>query len=404
MTSPDTEQIKQTTFKGHRAYVDLQKFDANAKAMATLAEPTGRPIRIATKSLRVPALIRRALNSHRAFKGLMCYCAEEALFLASEGFDDFLIAYPTLSPADLVAIGQLLKMKKKVSLVADCDQHLQVLQHFLEQEELILDIIVEIDLSLRIGPLVVGVRRSPLRDINVILAFIEKIDACSQLRFGGLMAYEAQVAGVGDRNPFKPMLSWLLGPLRRHCASLVSDKRRTLHTALRQKGYKEFIFNGGGTGSLSFNVHEKDILTEYTAGSGFYCPHLFDYYSNLSLQPAAFFDLQIVRQPEANWYTCLGGGYVASGEPGWDRIAKIFNSGLNKEKKQLTQKLSAFEATGEVQTPVYSKTPLTLGASVTFRHAKAGELMERFNEVALMQSGQLVETAKTYRGYGQCFI
>lgn len=400
MIPTDKPDSGQAATKSHRAYVNLDQFDANAQMLAQMAAPAGKAVRIATKSLRVPALIRRALQSHPVFKGLMCYCAEEALFLSAEGFDDFLIAYPTLSESDLSAIKQLLQSKKKVSLVVDCKEHLEALQASLEESRLTLDVIIEVDLSLRLGSLVIGVRRSPIRNSTQVLALIEQIKSCPQLRFAGLMAYEAQVAGVGDRNPFKPILSWLMTPLRRYGAVFVKKRRAQLCADLFAAGHKNFIFNGGGTGSLSFNTQE-DSLTEFTAGSGFYCPHLFDYYSNLHLRPAAFFDLQIVRRPEENWYTCLGGGYVASGEPGWDRIAKIFNT----ENSQLKGKhLSAFEATGEVQTPVFSREPLQVGQSLTFRHAKAGELMERFNEVQLIQNGCVIETVKTYRGYGQCFI
>jgi D-serine deaminase-like pyridoxal phosphate-dependent protein len=103
----------------------------------------------------------------------------------------------------------------------------------------------------------------------------------------------------------------------------------------------------------------------------------------------------VVRKPEEGWFTCLGGGFVASGEPGWDRIPKPFDSSL---------KLSGFEATGEVQTPVQSSSDLQIGDSVIFRHAKAGEVMERFNQVVLIENGSVTGSAKTYRGYGECYF
>lgn len=386
--------LRTSGLTGPLAFVDLTLFDDNARRMASLVRGTDLKIRIATKSLRVPELIRRALNSSAAYQGLMCFCAAEAAFLAEQGFDDLLIAYPTASSADLALLKKLHDSGKTVSLVVDSREHLQTLATVFNGSSRPFSVLFEVDLSLRLGPLVVGVRRSPLRQPQDVLNLLGEIRKLPSLRFSGIMAYEAHVAGVGDRNPFKPLLSQLLKPLRRFSARQIAAKRRKISELLRLAGEKDFIFNGGGTGSLSFNIAEKNVLTELTAGSGFYCPHLFDYYTNLNLKPAAFYALQIARKPEPGWYTCLGGGFVASGEPGWDRIARPPDG----------FKLSGFEATGEVQTPVQTTADLRIGDSVIFRHAKAGELMERFNEVTLIENGKITGHTKTYRGHGECYF
>ncbi len=46
---------------------------------------------------------------------------------------------------------------------------------------------------------------------------------------------------------------------------------------------------------------------------------------------------------------------------------------------------------------------LGLGDRIWFRHAKAGELAERFTEFALVAGEEVVGRAATYRGEGQCF-
>jgi D-serine deaminase-like pyridoxal phosphate-dependent protein len=116
------------------------------------------------------------------------------------------------------------------------------------------------------------------------------------------------------------------------------------------------------------------------------------------LEPAAFFALEVTRRPTARMVTCLGGGYVASGPPGWDKIPRPWlPAGLV---------LGADEACGEVQTPlsIPAGLQLSLGDPVIFRHAKGGELMERFHEVLLLQQGRIVDRVPTYRGDGQCFL
>lgn len=372
------------------AFVDLDAFDANCESLANMVKGTPFTIRIATKSIRVPDLIRRALNSGAPFKGLMCFAAEEALFLSSQGFDDFLVAYPTLQESDLKALKKVHDSGKSISIVVDCEEHLAALGKMMTGSARPFPVLLEPDLSLRIGSLVIGVRRSPLRSVDAIVSLARKVKNYPSLKFQGLMAYEAHIAGVPDRNPFKKLLSPALYFIRRFAMKRVIAFRQELVETLKREGLNPELVNGGGTGSLSFNREEK-ILTEVTAGSGLFCSHLFDYYSNFHLKPSAFFALQAVRKPEAGWVTCQGGGYVASGEPGWDRIAK-----------PLSGELSGFEATGEVQTPV--KVNASLGEAVIFRHSKAGELAERFREFQLIADGRIVGRALTYRGYGENYF
>lgn len=372
------------------AFVDLNAFDANCEELARMVKGTPFTIRIATKSIRVPDLIRRALKFGAPFKGLMCYSAQEVLFLSEQGFDDFLLAYPTLQDGELQALRKVHQSGKLVSLVVDCEEHLQKLEAVFAGSEKPFPVLLEPDLSLRIGSLVIGVRRSPLRTVDELVLLAKRIKNYPSLRFMGLMAYEAHIAGLPDRNPFKKFLSPILYFIRRFAMKRVIARREELVKRLKDEGLSPELVNGGGTGSLTFNREEK-ILTEVTAGSGLFCSHLFDYYSNFQLKPSAFFALQAVRRPEPGWITCQGGGYVASGEPGWDRIPKPMEGNL-----------SEFEATGEVQTPVKLEVPL--GSPVIFRHSKAGELSERFKEFKLISNGKIIGKALTYRGYGENYF
>jgi D-serine deaminase-like pyridoxal phosphate-dependent protein len=46
---------------------------------------------------------------------------------------------------------------------------------------------------------------------------------------------------------------------------------------------------------------------------------------------------------------------------------------------------------------------LRVGDRVWLRHAKAGELAERFNDYYLVENGAPARPVPTYRGEGQCF-
>jgi D-serine deaminase-like pyridoxal phosphate-dependent protein len=155
----------------------------------------------------------------------------------------------------------------------------------------------------------------------------------------------------------------------------------------------EFV-NGGGTGSLHTTSRE-DVVTEITAGSGFYAPTLFDHYSAFTLTPAAMFALPVVRQPSKRVATVLGGGYLASGPADDLRLPTPYlPTGLKLDKN---------EGAGEVQTPLHGA-DLRIGDRVYFRHAKAGELCERFDTLLLVEGDRVVDEVRTYRGEGCAFL
>jgi D-serine deaminase-like pyridoxal phosphate-dependent protein len=381
------------------AVVDLDAFDRNIQKVREIfkdAKP-GLTLRVATKSIRVPDLIKRILSSGAPFKGVMCYAAEEAEFLAAQGIDDFLVAYPTLQRSDLEALKRLHESGKKVRLIVDSAEGLRVLAEAMRGVHAPFEYAVDVDASIKLFGSHVGVRRSPVRSVADILKLVAFAQEYPSLKFAGVMMYEAQVAGLVDRNPLMRAFNLVAWFVRRWSMRHVRAFRKKISKELTARGHKIEIFNGGGTGNLNWALHE-DALTELAAGSGFLSPHLFDYYSNIRFEPACFFALQAVRASDPDHVTCLGGGYIASGEPSWTSIPKpVMPEGLG---------LLAHEGCGEVQTPLKLApgVRVAVGEPVFFRHAKAGELAERFNEYLLVSSGRVSARAQTYRGYGQSYF
>lgn len=383
------------------AVVDLDAFDANVALVARVLRERGHNhrLRLATKSIRVPELIRRVLAFGPPYQGLMCYAVEEAEFLASQGFDDLLIAYPTVQPCDLTGLRRLHESGTTVRLMVDGIEQLALISHAMRGCSRPFPLVLDIDMSWRPagGRVHLGVRRSPIRSTVQALQLFEEARHLPGIQLTGLMGYEAQVAGLGDRNPFKRTLNPIARIVRRQSIRAGARLREQLAGELQAAGHSLEVFNGGGTGSVNWTVDEP-WLTEVTVGSGFLCSHLFDYYSNIRYQPAAFFALQVTRSSDPGLVTCQGGGYVASGEPGWDKVPRPWlPEGLE---------LLSSEACGEVQTPlrVPVGTHLRPGAPVLFRHAKAGELAEHFADYLLVSAEQVVQRAPTYRGLGQCFL
>lgn len=381
------------------ALVDLDAVESNARKLNAIAAQHKKKLRLASKSVRCPRLLRLILDGGAGVvQGLMTYTATETAFLFEQGFDDLLLAYPTAQKSDADVLAALAAKGAVVSVVCDDAGQLDVLQTAAKALNTRLRIVVELDVSWRPAPGVhLGGRRSPLHDADAVVAFANKVRARDHLVVCGVMAYEGHIAGVTDKNPHSTLLNAPKRMIKNLSRPHVETARAETAKKLRAAGHDVVIMNGGGTGSLSWASAES-VLTEVTAGSGYLDSQLFSYYRDLDLEPAAYFALQVLRHPVAGMVTCHGGGYVASGEAGVDRLpTPALPEGA---------KLLGFEGAGEVQTPVVLPpgVDVPLGKPVFFRHAKAGELAEHFNSYLLVRGDRVVERAPTYRGLGQCFL
>lgn len=378
-----------------KAMVDMDLLDKNIELIRQQAG--GISIRIASKSVRCRYLIDYIKDKLEQCAGVMTYHGQEALWLSDQSDDHHLIGYPVVDKNILRDIGLAGKKGKKITLMVDEPAHLRLLQLIAEETDTVFSVCLDIDLSVDFGPLHFGVWRSPVRNVEQLDRFLAVLKKTDRVKLEGLMGYEAQIAGVGDQVKTQAIKSAIVRILKKRSLPKVRQWRASAVSYIREAGYDLSFVNGGGTGSVQSTREEKDI-TEIAVGSGFYCPHLFDHYKDFQLHPAAFFACQIVRQPKEGIYTCHGGGYMASGGVEALKAPKIH---------LLTgAKLDVNEGTGEVQTPVFykGKEKLKMGDPVFFRHAKAGELCEHFNELHLIRNGKIVEIVKTYRGEGKCFL
>ena len=382
------------------ALIDLDALEKNARFLNGIANEAGKTLRLATKSIRCPALLRRLLNEGApTLRGLMTYTASETAFLAKEGFDDFFLAYPTAQESDAEILATLTQNGTHVVVVADSVEQLKVLSAKAQARSVRVKIALEIDLSFRPagGAVHLGGRRSPLHSAEAVLALANAAKALGGVEVYGVMGYEGHIAGVTDKNPFTPWMNHAKRTIKRLSRRSVERGRAEVAAALKAAGHELRVFNGGGTGSLRW-ASQEPALTEVTAGSGYLASHLFSYYRDYDLTPAAYFALQVVRKPAPGMVTCLGGGYVASGEAGRDRLpVPALPEGGH---------LLDLEGAGEVQTPVVlgKGVELHVGEPYFFRHAKAGELAEHFSEYLLVRGDQVEARVKTYRGLGQCFL
>ncbi len=381
--------------------VDLDAFDRNAADLARRAD--GRPIRVASKSVRCRFLVERVLRTP-GFEGVMSYALREALWLNREwaGTDladtDILVAYPTADRAALRELAADEQARERISIIVDSVGQLDFIDATLDADHAEIRVCLELDVSWRpLGSRVVhvGPYRSPVFTPKQAADLAVDVSKRPGFRLVGVMGYEGQIAGLGDTPAGNPLLGVIRRWMQGRSAQELVRRRGTAVRAVTAVQELEFV-NGGGTGSIEVTRGDSSV-TEIAAGSGLIGPTLFDNYSRFTPQPAVLFAVPVVRKPGPGLATLLGGGYLASGPANSARLPRPYlPEGL---------KLLSMEGAGEVQTPVSGPAAdlLQVGDRVWMRHAKAGELAERFSEYHVLDGDKLTMTVPTYRGEDKSF-
>ncbi len=404
-TSADFGALEQATagLDPPFAVVDLAALRRNSLDLVRRA--SGTPIRLASKSVRCRALTLSVL-ALPGYNGVLALTLAEALWLASDvdgdgGVDDVVVAYPSADRGALRRLAGDAALAARVTLMIDSVEHLDFLASVVGPGGVELRICLDLDASLKLagGRVHVGVRRSPLHSPSDAVALAREVVRRPGFRLVGLMAYEAQIAGVGDdggSSPSSVLRSKAIRAMQRKSTDELRSRRAAVVAAVREVAPLEFV-NGGGTGSLE-STSSEPAVTEVAAGSGLYGPALFDTYRHFQPVPAAFFALSVVRRPTPQIATVGGGGWTASGAPGFDRLpTPVWPTDLH---------LTANEGAGEAQTPLFGPgaAALRIGDRVWFRHTKAGELCEHVDHLHLVDDARVVARVPTYRGDGFAFL
>lgn len=370
--------------------IDLDALRHNA--MDLLVRAGGIPIRVASKSVRVRAVLDAVLRIP-GYRGILSFSLAEALWLA-QTHDDIVLGYPTVDSAGLEALVHDEVAASRITLMIDDIAHLDLIDAIAapDQREVV-RVAIDADASWRSAALGhIGVRRSPLFTAADVAGFARAVTRRAGFRLVGLQMYEAQIAGQGDNGADAPVIRAMQSRSRAE----LRRRRAEIADALTDIAPLEFL-NGGGTGSLEFTGSDESV-TEASAGSGLLGGHLFDGYRAFRPAPASAFAFDVVRKPAADIATVLGGGWIASGPPLSTRQPRsVWPEGLHTMPR---------EGAGEVQTPLQGATArdLRIGDRVWFRHAKSGEPAERIDAYHLISGSEVIGELPTYRGEGKAFL
>ncbi|UZD97727.1 amino acid deaminase/aldolase [Pseudomonas corrugata] len=382
-------------FQTPAAFIDLDQLEINLEQLKLRAGHV--PVRLVTKSVRCVEMIRTIMAAGPFMQGLLCYSADEAAWLSGQGFDDIVVAYPTVDTREILKVAAQIQRGRSITLMVDNLVQVIKINEVGLTEGIAIPLAIDLDMSSDFPGLYFGVHRSPINDVPSALRLATEIAERRGVTLQGLMGYEGQIAGLMDDVPGQKLKNAIIRYLKKRSILEVNARRQDVVKALLDAGHTLRFVNGGGTGSFE-STRSDPSVTELAAGSGLYAPTLFDHYRAFKLVPCAGFALTVTRTQDADVFVCSGGGYIASGPAGKDRLPKPWlPAGCT---------LIDNEAAGEVQTPLRQAPPYSLkvGDPVLFRHAKAGELCERFNELLLIRNGRVINRALTYRGEGKNFF
>ena len=291
---------------------------------------------------------------------MLAFTLPEAIWLATPterypAIDDVVVGYPTVDRATLLQLCADPNLRQRITLMVDDDAHLTMIQEAARSTGARVRICIDVDSSWRPRPpgtrkpLHIGAQRSPLHSREDVIAFASRAVRSKHLQLVGLMFYEAQIAGVGNRPPGHAFRARAISAMQSASARELSTRRpqivASVNEVLRSEADSRLEFvNAGGTGSLELSSADPSV-TEVTAGSGFFAPTLFDSYRHFEPIPAAAFALPVVRRPNADTVTVLGAdtSHQASPTP-QDCPPRGCRQDSNSTVK---------EGAGEVQTPLH---------------------------------------------------
>jgi len=200
------------------ALIDLDAMNANARDL--VRRGGGKPIRLASKSLRCRGLQERVL-AREGFRGTLAYTLPEALWLAGQGARDIVVAYPTADEEALRELaehsaggtfsssgGDAASAGGTIAVMVDSSEQLPLIERAASGVDgARVRVCLDIDAGWRAlgGRVRVGVKRSPAHTPQQAAELAAAVVASEYAQLVGVMMYEAQIAGVGDTPPGRPL-------------------------------------------------------------------------------------------------------------------------------------------------------------------------------------------------------
>ena len=219
--------------------VDLDVFEANVAAMASLLRGTGKTLRPHVKTHRTPELARRQLGGSAV--GLTCATVGEAEAMVAAGMDDILVANEVVDPrkvARLVALAD----RARIGVVADDPDPVATLSREASRVGATIDVLIDVDILLH---------RCGVASAGEAVRLAKAIDRAPGLRLRGIMGYEGRIRRSDEDRA---------GKIARAYATLTA-----VRIALLDAGFPVDVVSAAGTSTLAEALADP-VITEIQAG------------------------------------------------------------------------------------------------------------------------------------------
>lgn len=219
--------------------VDLDIFDANVTAMASLLRGTGKVLRPHVKAHRTPELARRQLGA--GVSGLTCATVGEAEAMVAAGFDDVFVANEVVDPAKIARLVALAH-RANVSVAVDDAEPVATLSRAAKAAGVTVGVLIDMDILLH---------RCGIASPQDAIALAGQMERLPGLGMRGIMGYEGRLRLTDkDRS----------GKIARAYGALAEAA-----AALRKAGFPVEVVSAAGTSTLREALADPTI-TEIQAG------------------------------------------------------------------------------------------------------------------------------------------
>jgi 3-hydroxy-D-aspartate aldolase len=286
--------------------VDLDAFEHNIALMAKMVASFGVNHRPHAKTHKSPDIARRQIAAGAV--GQCCQKVGEAEVLVAGGIDDVLVSNQIVGPRKLDRLAAL-ACQARIGVCVDDAGNVTDINTAAQRFGSTVEVLVEVD---------IGAGRCGVAPGSAAVALAKKIDAASNLRFGGLQAYQGRaqhIRGHGER---------------RVAIKKAGDQVRATVEKLAAAGLECRLVTGAGTGTFPFEA-SSGVWNELQAGS--YCFMDADYSLNLTedgeyfdtFQQSLFVLATVMSHPTKDRAVLDAGHKAAAIDSGLPRIADLFD-------------------------------------------------------------------------------
>lgn len=225
--------------------VDLDAMERNMADYAEFADEHDIRLRSHVKTHKIPDLAHRQ-QKLTGGDGILCQTLSEVEIMAQNGIDDIYLSYMVVEDSKLDRLVRLSEKLDRFATTVDGPGNIYPVQNAAERHDTTVEVILEFDIGMgRVGV------PTPERAVEMA----ELIDEQPNLRFGGVMSYEAHVAADAETE----------ADFERVCREAMDQTAEWVERIESESGVAVDEVKVGGTSTSKFSGSHP-VVTEINPG------------------------------------------------------------------------------------------------------------------------------------------